>query len=69
MPAKHVKARHWVATGIFDALTSFHDFEQRINALAEEKTGAMSLRFSWKGFSPLTTLCSASPTGSSATFP
>ena len=37
MPAKHVKARHWVATGIFDALTSFHDFEQRINALAEEK--------------------------------
>jgi len=37
MPAKHVKARHWVATGIFDALTSFHDFEQRINGIAEEK--------------------------------
>jgi hypothetical protein len=31
MPAKHAKARHWIATGIFDALTSFHDFEQRIN--------------------------------------
>jgi predicted helicase len=37
MPAKHVKARHWIATGIFDALTSFHDFEQRINVIAEEK--------------------------------
>ena len=37
MPAKHVKARHWIATGIFDALTSFHDFEQRINGIAEEK--------------------------------
>ena len=37
MPAKHVKARHWVATGIFDALTSFQDFEQRINGIAEEK--------------------------------
>ena len=37
MPAKHVKARHWFETGIFDALTSFHDFEQRINGIAEEK--------------------------------
>ncbi len=37
MPAKHVKARHWIATGIFDALTSFHDFEQRINGIVEEK--------------------------------
>lgn len=37
MPAKHVKARHWIATGIFDTLTSFHDFEQRINGIAEEK--------------------------------
>ena len=37
MPAKHVKARHWIATGIFDALTSFQDFEQRINGIAEEK--------------------------------
>jgi len=37
MPAKHVKARHWITTGIFDALTSFHDFEQRINGIAEEK--------------------------------
>ena len=37
MPAKHVKARHWTATGIFDALSSFQDFEQRINGIAEEK--------------------------------
>jgi predicted helicase len=37
MPAKHVKARHWIATGIFDALISFQDFEQRINGIAEEK--------------------------------
>ena len=37
MPAKHIKARHWIATGIFDALTSFQDFEQRINGIAEEK--------------------------------
>ena len=37
MLAKHVKARHWTATGIFDALTSFQDFEQRINGIAEEK--------------------------------
>jgi len=37
MPAKHVKARHWVATGIFDALNSFQEFEQRINGIAEEK--------------------------------
>ena len=37
MPAKHVKARHWIARGIFNALTSFQDFEQRINGIAEEK--------------------------------
>ena len=37
MPPKHVKASHWIATGIFDALTSFQDFEQRINGIAEEK--------------------------------
>jgi hypothetical protein len=37
MPAKHLKARHWIATGIFDTLTSFQDFEQRINGIAEEK--------------------------------
>jgi len=37
MPAKHVKARKWITTGIFDALTSFQDFEQRINGIAEEK--------------------------------
>ena len=37
MPAKHSKARHWTATGIFDALSSFQDFEQRINGIAEEK--------------------------------
>ena len=37
MPAKHLKARHWIATGIFDALPSFADLEQRINAIAEEK--------------------------------
>lgn len=37
MPAKHVKARHWIATGIFETLTSFQEFEQRINGIAEEK--------------------------------
>ena len=37
MPVKHVKARHWIATDIFDDLTSFHDFEHRINAIVEEK--------------------------------
>ncbi len=37
MPVKHVKARYWIATGIFDDLTSFHDFEHRINGIAEEK--------------------------------
>ena len=37
MPAKHIKARYWIATGIFDALPSFQDLEQRINNIAEEK--------------------------------
>ncbi|MBM4127789.1 MAG: hypothetical protein FJ247_10640 [Nitrospira sp.] len=37
MPAKHVKARYWIATGIFDSLPSFTELEQRINAIAEEK--------------------------------
>jgi len=37
MPVKHVKARHWIAMGIFDALASFQDLEGRINGIAEEK--------------------------------
>ena len=37
MPAKHIKARHWIETGIFNALPSFTDLEQRINAITEEK--------------------------------
>ena len=37
MPAKHIKARYWIATGIFDALPSFTDFEHRIDTIAEEK--------------------------------
>ena len=37
MPAKHLKARNWVATGIFDDLPSFTALETRINRLGEEK--------------------------------
>jgi superfamily II DNA or RNA helicase len=37
MPAKHIKARYWIATGIFDALPSFTDLEHRIDTIAEEK--------------------------------
>ena len=37
MPAKHIKARYWIATGIFDALPSFTDLEHRIDAITEEK--------------------------------
>src|SRR5262245_32518538 len=34
---KHVKARYWIATGIFDTLSSFQEFEQRLNGIVEEK--------------------------------
>ncbi len=37
MPAKHLKARYWVAVGIFDDLSSFATLETRINRLPEEK--------------------------------
>jgi len=36
MSAKHLKARHWIQTGIFDDLTSFSDLEKRINELLDK---------------------------------
>jgi len=36
MSAKHLKARHWIQTGIFDGLTSFSDLEKRINKLPDK---------------------------------
>ena len=37
MLAQHYKASHWIKQGLFDALASFADFEQRVNRVAEEK--------------------------------
>ena len=37
MLAQHYKASHWIKQGLFEALTSFADFEQRVNRVAEEK--------------------------------
>jgi hypothetical protein len=37
MNAHHKKAAHWVGKGIFDGLTSFTEFESRVNDLFEEK--------------------------------
>ena len=37
MLAQHYKASHWIKQGLFEALASFADFEQRVNQVAEEK--------------------------------
>ena len=33
----HYKTAHWVNKGVFDSLSSFLDFESRINDIIEEK--------------------------------
>ncbi|MSO21182.1 MAG: DEAD/DEAH box helicase, partial [Acidobacteria bacterium] len=37
MKPQHTNAKHWIQQGIFDGLDSFAAFEERVNALAEEK--------------------------------
>ena len=37
MNAHHYKAAHWVGQGVFDGLTSFTEFESRVNDIFEEK--------------------------------
>ncbi|MDA0369809.1 MAG: Helicase associated domain protein, partial [Proteobacteria bacterium] len=37
MSASHYRASHWVREGVFDDLTSFGDFEERVNRVFEEK--------------------------------
>ena len=37
MNTLHPKAAHWVRTGIYSALTSFADFEAKVNKIPEEK--------------------------------
>ena len=37
MNAHHYKAAHWVGQGVFDGLTSFTEFEPRVNDIFEEK--------------------------------
>jgi hypothetical protein len=37
MNAYHHKAPHWVGRGVFDGLTSFKEFEPRVNDIFEEK--------------------------------
>ena len=37
MNALHYKAASWVGQGVFDSLSSFTDFESRVNDIFEEK--------------------------------
>ena len=37
MNALHYKAAYWVGQGVFDRLSSFSDFESRVNPIFEEK--------------------------------
>ena len=37
MNALHYKAAYWVGQGVFDRLSSFSDFEPRVNPIFEEK--------------------------------
>ena len=37
MKAHHYKAAYWVGQGVFDGLTSFMEFEARVNDIFEEK--------------------------------
>ena len=37
MNAQHDKAAYWVGKGVFDGLTSFTEFESRVNDIFEEK--------------------------------
>jgi predicted helicase len=37
MNAHHYKAAHWVGQGVFDGLTSFTEFESRVNDIFDEK--------------------------------
>ena len=37
MNAHHYKAAYWVGQGVFDGLTSFTEFESRVNDIFEEK--------------------------------
>src|SRR4051794_41010087 len=37
MTALHIKASYWVRQGIFDDLSSFEEFESRVNVVHEEK--------------------------------
>jgi len=37
MNALHYKAASWVGQGVFDSLSSFSEFETRVNDIFEEK--------------------------------
>lgn len=37
MGPQHYRSKHWIRTGIFNSLTTFKDFEERVNAIPEEK--------------------------------
>ena len=37
MNAQHYKAAYWVGQGVFDGLSSFSDFESRVDDIFEEK--------------------------------
>ena len=37
MNAHHYKAAYWFGKGIFDSLSSFSEFESRVNDIFEEK--------------------------------
>ena len=37
MNALHYKAAYWVGQGVFDSLSSFSEFESRVNDIFEEK--------------------------------
>ncbi len=40
MPSKHSQAGFWVSKGVFDSLTTFAEFEQRVTGLLETNTKA-----------------------------
>jgi hypothetical protein len=51
MNAHHYKAAYWIGQGVFDGLTSFTEFEARVNDIFEEKDRGGRLRDFYRGLS------------------
>lgn len=59
MNAQHYKAAYWIGQGVFDSVSSFADFESRVNEIVE---------FSWSISESYGDLRASTPLGSTPQF-